>query len=89
MLTVTEAAKVLLAELIELRGFSGEIAIRLFNGDRGLAIVGDSERVGGVTFQHEGRTVLHRRFQRTANPSLTRTLEVKVAQDNESLRARS
>ena len=56
MLTVTEAAKVLLAELIELRGFSGEIAIRLFNGDRGLAIVGDSERVGGVTFQHEGRT---------------------------------
>ena len=58
MLTVIEVARVFLAELIELRGFSGEIAIRLFYGDRGLAIGGDSERVGDVTCQHEGRTVL-------------------------------
>ena len=59
MLTVTEAARIFLAKLIELRGFSREIAIRVFFfGDRGLAMVGDSERVGDVTFQHEGRTVL-------------------------------
>jgi hypothetical protein len=58
MLTVTEAAKVFLASLIELRGFSEEIAIRLFYGDYGLAMVGDSERVGDMSFQHEGRTVL-------------------------------
>jgi hypothetical protein len=58
MLTVTEAAKVFLADLIELRGFSEEIAIRLFYGDYGLAMVGDSERVGDVAFQHEDRTVL-------------------------------
>ena len=58
MITVTEAARVHLAELIEVRGFSGEIAIRLFYGDRGLAMVGDSERAGDVTFQQEGRTVL-------------------------------
>jgi hypothetical protein len=58
MLTITEAAKVFLAELIEERGFSGETAIRLFHGDRRLAMVGDSARVGDVTFQHEGRTVL-------------------------------
>lgn len=58
MLTVTEAARLFLAELIDLRGFSGEIAIRLFYGDRGLVMVGDSERVGDVTFPHEGRTLL-------------------------------
>jgi hypothetical protein len=58
VLIVTEAARVFLAELIEWRGLSGKIAIRLFYGDRGLVIVGDSERVGDITFQHEGRTVL-------------------------------
>jgi hypothetical protein len=58
MLTVTEAAKVFLADLIEARGYSAEIAIRLLYGDRGLTIVGDSERAGDVTFQHEDRTVL-------------------------------
>jgi hypothetical protein len=58
VLTVTEAARVFLAELIELRGFSEEIAIRLFYGDRGLVMLGDSERVGDVTFPHKGRTVL-------------------------------
>jgi hypothetical protein len=58
VLTVTEAARVFLAELIERRGLSGEIAVRLFYGDRGLVIVGDSERVGDVTFHHEDRTVL-------------------------------
>ena len=58
MLTVTEAARVVLAKLIEARGFSGEIAIRLFYGDRGFAMVGDSERLRDVTSQHEGRTVL-------------------------------
>ena len=58
MLTVTEAAKVFLAELIEVRGFSEEIAIRPFNGDRALGTVGDSKRVGDVTFHREDRTVL-------------------------------
>ena len=58
MLTVTGAARVFLAELIQVRGFSEEIGIRLFNGDGRLAMVGDSERAGDVTFQHEGRAVL-------------------------------
>ena len=58
MLTVTEAVRIFFAELIQARGFSEETAVRLFYGDAGLAIVGDSERVGDVTFQHEGRTVL-------------------------------
>jgi hypothetical protein len=58
MLTVTEVAKVFLAELIQLRGFSGETAIRLFYGGRKLAMVGDGKRKGDVAFQHEGRTIL-------------------------------
>ena len=58
MLTVTEVAKVFLAELIQLRGFSGETTVRLFYGGRQLAMVGDSKREGDVTFQHEGRTIL-------------------------------
>jgi len=58
MLTVTEAARVFLAQLTEVRGFAEGIAVRLYCGDRGLVMVGDSERVGDVTFQHEGRTLL-------------------------------
>ena len=58
MLNITEKAKVFLAELIELRGFPEETAIRLFCGDRGLSMIGDNERAGDMVFRYEGRTVL-------------------------------
>ena len=58
MLTVTEAASARLAEMMEQKGLSQDVAIRFVSRDRGIAMQSGTERPGDATFQHEGRTVL-------------------------------
>jgi hypothetical protein len=58
MLTVTDAATALLAEMLDERGLPDDIAVRLVYQSEGIALQQDSERDGDTSYQHEGRTVL-------------------------------
>jgi hypothetical protein len=58
MLTVTEDAGALLAEILSQEGLSKDVAIRLVYEGEGLAMQADNERPGDDAFKYEGRTVL-------------------------------
>ena len=58
MLTVTESAGVLLAQILEQEGLSEDVAIRLVYEGQGLAMQADSERPDDDAFKHKDRTVL-------------------------------
>jgi hypothetical protein len=58
MLTLTEDAGALLAEILNQEGVSQDVAIRLVYEGEGLAMQADNERPGDESFKHEGRTVL-------------------------------
>ena len=58
MLTVTEAAGTLLAQILDQEDLPQEVAIRLVHEGEGVTMQPDSERPGDATFQHEDRTVL-------------------------------
>jgi Fe-S cluster assembly iron-binding protein IscA len=58
MLTVTDAAKTRLAQILDEQGLPEEVAVRLVYEEQGVALQQGSERPGDATFQHEGRTVL-------------------------------
>ena len=58
MLTVTEAARTHLAQLLEQEGLPEEVAIRFVAEEQGLAMQPDSQRDGDTAFEHEGRIVL-------------------------------
>lgn len=58
VLTVTEAARARLAQMLKQRDALEDIAVRFVYEGQGIALQYNSERTGDTTFQHEGRTVL-------------------------------
>jgi Fe-S cluster assembly iron-binding protein IscA len=59
VLTVTEAARAHLAQLLAQQDVPEDIAVRfVYEEGEGIALQPDSERAGDTAFQHEGQTVL-------------------------------
>ena len=58
MFTVTEAASARLAEILEKKDLSEEVAVRFIHEGGVIRLRSDKEQPGDTTFQHEGRTVL-------------------------------
>jgi len=58
MLTVTDAAKTHLAQILDEHKLPADVAVRFVVEGQGITLKQDNKRPGDATFQHEGRTVL-------------------------------
>ena len=85
MLTVTDDAKVHLANLLEHNEVPDGTAVRLVVAEQGLAMTTDSPGDQDATFDHDGRTVLVMENE-IAEQLDGRTLDVEQTDDGTELK---